>query len=212
MKDMKKKVIAAGVAALLVGAGAGVAVGFALDNPSTIVQKQIVTKEVPVNVPVVEYVNVTHEVPVNVTVEVPVDNGNLAMVLDHIYDNNGDIEYITDDLDDDEVNMIVDRVMFVDESKALSVDAVKNEFLNLIDKEDFNGTNKFFDEDDVERVRVQGDADEVIVSDIDWDDSDAEVLVEARFEQDDVKYKAFVLVDIKDGEVDDLNVDSIELR
>src|SRR6056297_2209314 len=57
-----------------------------------------IIKEIPVEVPV--------EVPVEKIVEkeVKVDNGNLDKVLEHIYDNDGSIEYITDNLDDDELD------------------------------------------------------------------------------------------------------------
>ena len=165
--------------------------------------------------PVIEYVD--KEVLVNntVEVEVEVDNGNLDLVLDHIYDNKGDVSYLTEDLDDDEVNEIVDRLIFVNEIKVLAAEEAKSEIKDLLDKEEFtfNNVTVKFDEDDIERVRVQDDDDEVIVGeDIDFEDGDAEVEVEVYFEQDDVKYKALVEVEIKDGEVEDLDLVSVELR
>jgi len=53
------------------------------------------------------------EVPVEVIKEVQVDNGNMDLVLDHIYDNDGNIEYLLDDLDDDEIGLIVDRIILL---------------------------------------------------------------------------------------------------
>ena len=164
--------------------------------------------------PVIEYVDkeVIKEVEKNVTVEVPVDNGNLDLVLDHIYDNKGKVSYLTEDLDDDEVDQIVDRVVFMNEIKKLAVDEVSKEFKDLIDKEDFNGTDKFFDEDDVERVRVQYEDDELVVKNIDFEDKDAEVEVEIYFEQDDVKYKALVEAEFKDNKIEDINLISVVER
>ena len=49
---------------------------------------------------------------------VEVDNGNLAVVLDALYDNKGDLEFITEDLDEDEIDLIVERILFVAELKA----------------------------------------------------------------------------------------------
>jgi len=163
--------------------------------------------------PVIEYVD--KEVLVNNTVEVEVDNGNLDVVLDHIYDNKGNIKYITNDLDDDEVDQIVDRLIFVNEIKVLAAEEAKSEIKDLLDKEEFTFNNETveFDEDDIERVRVQDDSDELIVGeDIDFEDGDAEVEVEVYFEQDDVKYKALVEVEFKDSEVDDIDLISVEER
>lgn len=172
-------------------------------------------KVVEVNVPG-ETVEVPVEVPCETeTIEVEVDNGNLDVVLDHIYDNDGLIEYLTEDLDDDEIEQIVDRIVFVNEAKALAVNATKDDGIDALNKEyvDINENETVrLDDDDIERFRVNDDDDEVIVDDIDFDDSDAEVTVTVKFEQDDVKYKASFIVEIRDGEVDDIVVDSISLR
>ena len=141
-------------------------------------------------------------------VEVQVDNGNLDLVLDHIYDNDGRVNYLLDDLKDDEVDQVVDRVVFINDVSALAVAEVKAEFLDIVDKEDQGFGAKFFDEDDVERVRV-GD---IIYFDVDFEDSDADVTVFVNFEQDNVKYVAEVEVEIKDGEVEDTALVSINLR
>ena len=165
--------------------------------------------------PVIEYVD--KEVLVNntVEVEVEVDNGNLDLVLDHIYDNKGDVSYLTEDLDDDEVNEIVDRLIFVNEIKVLAAEEAKSEIKDLLDKEEFtfNNVTVKFDEDDIERVRVQDDDDEVIVGeDIDFEDGDADVEAEVKFEQDSIKYVANVIVEFRDGSVDDIELSDVKLR
>ena len=144
-----------------------------------------------------------------VEVEVPVDSGNLDLVLEHIYDNDGSINYLLNDLDDDELSLIVDRILFINEIKALAVNYVDTEAADELDKELFNNTIEF-DEDEIERIRVQDDDDEVIVTSVDFEDSDADVLITVYFEQDDVKYEADFNVEIKDNEVDD--IDLLEIR
>lgn len=211
MNDIVKKVL--GVIGVVIVAGlGGAAIANTLIEPEIVTVTDTIVEEHMINVPFETIV----EVPVIQEVEVPVyiDNENLDLVLDHIYDNDGVIEYLTDDLDDDEVNQIVDRIVFINDIKSLAVAEVEKEFLDLIDKEEFEFNNETikFDEDDVERVRVRDDADQLIIDSVDFEDSDAEVLVEVRFEQDDVKYIAKCVVEFKDGLVEDLDLESVELR
>lgn len=157
------------------------------------------------------------EVPVNVSVpgetvyvDVPVDSGNLSIVLDHLYDNirsNDSVNYLTDDLDDDEVEEIVDRIVFINEIKKLATDYVDAEMADELDK--VTKLNVTFDEDDIERIKVKDDAEDVIVADIDFEDSDADLEVKVDFEQDDIDYTAIFNVEIKDGEVDDMSLLSV---
>lgn len=161
---------------------------------------------------IVETETITITNVVNQTVEVPVDNGNLNLVLNHIYDNEGNVSTLTEYLDDDELESIVDRIVFLNEIKSLAVAEVKAEAADELDKEVFNETNITFDEDEIERIRVQDDDNEVIVSDVDFDDKDADVKVTVYFEQDDDKYEADFNVEIKDGEVDDLTFLDARLR
>jgi len=211
MNDIVKKVL--GVIGVVIVAGlGGAAIANTLIEPEIVTVTDTIVEEHMINVPFETIV----EVPVIQEVEVPVyiDNENLDLVLDHIYDNDGVIEYLTDDLDDDEVNQIVNRIVFINDIKSLAVAEVEKEFLDLIDKEEFEFNNETikFDEDDVERVRVRDDADQLIIDSVDFEDSDAEVLVEVRFEQDDVKYIAKCVVEFKDGLVEDLDLESVELR
>ena len=229
--DKKKIMKVAGVigaSALLVAAGA-FTTGLSMDKTvqeqvAQISQLETDNTELDAKIvdlenaePVIEYVDKEVEVEVVVEKIIEVDNDNLELVLDHVYDNDGSVEYLLDDLDDDEVMQIVDRVVFINEIKILAAKEVKEEFADLMDKEDFtrpNGNVKenFFDEDDIERVRVQDDSDELKVIDVDFEDGDADVEVEVYFEQDDIKYKALVTVEFKDSEVDDIELESVEKR
>ncbi len=200
-KNTGLKLAGLGVAALLVGFAAG---GFTFDD-----NKQVADLQAQV----AELGNQTAEI---VEKEVLVDNGNLDLVLEHVYDNEGDITYLTKDLDDDEVELIVDRIVFINDIKAKAVAEVKAEAVdeldNIVFSEGHHGVT--FDEDEIERVRVQDDADEVKVSNLDFEDKDADVKVTVKFEQDDVKYVADFNVEFRDGEIDDLELDedSIKVR
>ena len=145
----------------------------------------------------------------NITIEVPVDNGNLKLVLDEIYDNDGKIEYLTDDLDEDEVDQIVDRIDFINKVKSEAVDYVKKELADELDNVvvtmNDNSTVEL-DEDDIEKVRIDDDDDEVIVDDVDYDDKDAEVTITGRFRHDDVWFTFETEVEFEDNEVDSMDV------
>jgi hypothetical protein len=136
--------------------------------------------------------------------EVLVDNGNLELVLDHIYDDNGDMNYLLDDLDDDEVEQIVDRIVFVNEAKTLAANYIKSEIADLLDKEEVGEIK--LDEDDIKRIRIDSDDDEMEIEDIDFEDKDAHVLINATFKQDDASYKVSFDVEIKENEVDDVEM------
>lgn len=203
MKKTSKVVKGLSLVALAIAGAAVGAVGHALvAEPKVSVQEKVVNQTVEVIKEV--------QVPVNVTVEklVEVDNEKLETVLQFIYDNEGKIEYVTEDLKDSEVAQIADRVVFVNDIKALALNEVKSELKDLVDKEEVGSVK--IDDKDVERVRFNDDADEIVVEDIDFEDNDALVYVSGTFEQDDVKYKFVVEADIKDGEVDDLSLDSLE--
>jgi len=198
--DMKK-VIGAGLVGLAIGA-ATVGVHDVLETPDTEIRFINQTEIIEVPVEVIKEVNVTQ-------VEY-VDNENLDLVLNEIYDNNGEVEYLIDDLDDDELDQVVARIVFANDVKAMAVAEAKKEIVDLLHKEVINGTT--LDEDDIERVKVQGDDDEVVIADIDYEDLDADVEVEIKFEQDDVEYVALVEVEVKENEVDDIDLISINLR
>jgi hypothetical protein len=208
MNKTKVLKVAGGIIAGVALVGAGVTGGFLWDNPDTIIQN--ITKEV-----IVEK-NITVDVPFetivekNVTVEKLVDNGNLDLVLEEIYDNEGSVEYLTEDLDEDEVSEIVERIVFANEVKALAVAEVKSEIADLVNKEVVNGTE--LDEDDVEKVRVNDDDDEVSIDDVDYDEKDAEVTVTGTIRVDDIWYDFETSVEIEDNEVVDVDLTSLTLN
>lgn len=211
-----KKKISGLVLIGLAGVGLG-GVGMAAydsAHPYTVTEQIIKTVEVPqiVEKEVIKEVEVEviKEVEVEVIKEVEIDNGNLDLVLDHIYDNDGNINYLTEDLDDDEIEEMVGRIVFVNDIKQLAIKEVEKEGMDELDKEMINGTE--LDEDDIDRFKVYDDDEDIIIDDIDFEDFDADVFVDARFEQDDVRYKATFKVEFKDGIVDDIDLESIELR
>lgn len=165
------------------------------------------TVEVPVEVEKIVEKNVTIEVPVEVEKIVEVDNGNLSAVLEHIYDNNGKVQYLTSDLDDDEIDQIVDRIDFINFVKNGAVEEIEKELFDEIDGDKVSGIE--LDEDDLERLRVDDDYDELEIVDVDFEDKDAEVKVTGSFEQDDVEFEFEAIVEFKDGEVDEIKSISV---
>ena len=143
---------------------------------------------------------ITETVTNTETVEVEVDNGNLDMVLEHIFDNDGDIEYLTYDLDDDEVDEIVDRIQFVNDAKQTAMDAVRDELFDELEDE------YEFDEDDLRRLKINNDDDDLIVGDVDFEDSDVEIFVSGTFRDDSDRYYFEAKVEIEDGEFDRLRI------
>lgn len=205
MNKKFKKVGALVLGGLVIASGAGILGATAF--PKTVEVEKVVTEYVDVPGPV-QIKNNTVIKEVEKIVEV--DNGHLDTVLEHIYDNDGSIEYITEDLDDDELDLIVERVSFVNDVKALAVAEVKSEAIDLLHKE-LVGEVKL-DEDDIERLKIYDDADEIALDDIDFEDLDADAYVNVRFEQDDVDYVAEFKVEIKDGIVDDIDLESVALK
>jgi len=206
-ENIKKGLAIAGIA--LVGGLAGAGIANSLIEPETIIETITETVEVPVDVevevPVIEYVNQT--------IEVEVDNGNLDIVLEHIYNNDGQIEYLLDDLDDDEIDFIVDRVVFINEAKTMGANYIENELADELDNYLFvNGNETIeFDDDDIDDIDVDDDFDDIVVDDVDFDDDEADLIYDVKFEHDDVDYVASIKVEIRDGEADDIDILSVEL-
>ena len=136
-----------------------------------------------------------------------------GIILDHIFDNDGNVEYLVDDLDDDEVSEIVDRIVFINDAKMLAAEEVKDELADELDGEEFtlNNNNTIeFDEDDIERIRVKDDDDEIFIENFDFKDRDTDVIVTAKFEQDDIDFEVDFKVEIEDNKVDDIEI--LEIR
>lgn len=201
-----KKITALGVGALvLFGAGGFTGSTFFPTEKTIEVEKEIekiVEVEKVVEVPV----EVEKVVEKNVTVEVPVDNGKLDEVLQFLMDNDGDIEFVTDELDDDEAYKVADYIAQVNELKKLAVEAVQDDLFDELDGVVVSGEE--LDEDDMERLRIDDDLDEIVIDEADFDDGDFNIIVTGRFEQDDVKYEFEADLKFKDGEFDEFdNID-----
>jgi hypothetical protein len=147
----------------------------------------------------------------------------LNLVLQSIYDNEGDLDSLNvTQLDDDEVSMIADRIVFVDEIKTLSLTAVKDELADELESVDVvykkstgnaNVTADFNDKD-VSNIRLDDDFENILVSPgVDFDYKDANVVVTGTFkhEEDDdkVTYNFRAIVEIRDNEVDQVKVDRV---
>lgn len=176
---------------ILVGSIAGLIVGgtighLAFPNVETVTET--------VEVPVIETVTET------VTETVYVDNENLDLVLENIYENDGDIEYIVDGLDDDELDKIVDRIAFENEFSKFAEDEVKSGLFDELHKEKFNGV-KFLKED-MSRLNV----DKVEMKSANYKYGDAVFRVSGDFTHDDVRYTFSANVAFKDFEFNELSV------
>lgn len=201
-----KKAVAMVIGGLvLLGGGAAIDHHF-LPVVKTVEVEKVVTQEVVKEVPGPERI-------VEKTVEVAgpvqlVDNEKLADVLEYIWDNDGNVSVVLDDLEESEVAEIADRMVMVSDFQALAMDAAREQARTELHRETVNGTR--LDKEDIERLKVQED--DVLTDVTDWDDKDAEVTVPVFFEQDDVKYKADIIVSFKDGELDEVLADSVSLR
>ena len=175
-----------------------------LNNVIGDLQEEVALKESELNYlnenPITEEVIV--EKIVNNTIEVEVDNGNLDLVLEHIYDNDGSVEYLTEDLDDDEIDSIVERIEFVNEIKLLAMEELENEFLREIHNMELGTV--IFSRRDIDRLRFENDFNEIALENVDFKYSDADVLTTVEFRQDEVRYEADVKIVVKDNEVDEI--------
>jgi hypothetical protein len=172
------------------------------------VEKEVI---VPVHVPgetkyVTEFVDVPGPVQfVYEEREVLVDNGNLQLVLEEIYDADGDVSYLTAGLDDDELDMIVERIVFQSEAKIIAENAVKSKAFSELHRDDSTGTR--LHKDDMRGLKL--DSDDTVFDVIDFDDKDAEVLVKITFRQGSERFEAVLSVLVRDGEYDDIAVESV---
>jgi hypothetical protein len=160
-----------------------------------------------------EYVDKIVEIPgpevtKTVEIEVPVDNGNLKIVLDELIKTDGNVEYLVDDLDDDEVEMIVDRLFLKQEWEYLAEQEIRANLYEELDEETV-GTVEL-DERDMSGLRI--DVEDFTYEDIDWTEKDADVVVPFKARQDDFKFEGVAIVQIREGKVDELIIDSVQAR
>ena len=213
MKTNTKKLVA-----ITLGVVAAAGLGFGLAALTMQPQTEVVTvtKEVPyvVEKEVPKIVNVTKEVPVEVikyvNKTVYVDNGNLNKVLQFMYDEEGNVEYVVDGLDDNQLNEIVDRIVFINDIKSMAVEKVKSKLFEKLDGMEVSGITLY--EDDMERLKVNDDYNDIEIENIDFDDEDAKLLLSGTFEQHDTKYDFEAEVRFKDGDFYKLKVLNVELH
>ena len=221
MKTNTKKIAAIGIAAGVIIGGIGAAVGgIVADDSKTVNELSILISEQEAKIaaqkaeldsvePVV--INNTIEKEIEVEKIVEVDNGNLDLVLESIWDNDGDVEYLLDDLDEEDIKEIVERISFENESKVLAEELVKREVVEYIDDEENifgKGDLKDFRDNDVYRVTI--DSDDSVFEIEDYDDKEATVFVRAKLklDNDDDKETQYVIaeVEVEDGELEIVDV------
>ena len=149
------------------------------------------------------YENVTIEVPFETILEVEVekivevDNGNLQLVLDTIYEKDGDVEYLIDGLYDDEVDQIVERIMLVNEVETLAKEYTLRNFATELEKHDSS-----YDRRDVSRIKIDNEDLKIVDYDFKYEDFTVEILVEFRY--DGAKETKLVEVEYFNGRVRNL--------
>ena len=143
-KKVKKIVGAMSVGVVLLGAGLAVGHSFGVDSTSDKIaslQKEVMdTKSAllaeqskPATV-VEKIVEVKVPVEKNITKEVLVDNKNLDKVLQFLYDEEGNIEYVTSDLKEKEMGLIVDRIVLVNDFKSMAVSKVSSDAFDELEE------------------------------------------------------------------------------
>jgi len=187
--------IVAGLA-LLGGSFAG---GMWYDQPDTVE----VVKEVTVEVPVEVEKEVIKEVEVEKIVEV--DNEKLPTVLEYVQENFDDFDVF--DVDDDELDLIIDYIIFENDARALAEQLVKEEGIEYMDDEEDifgEGDLEEFRDNDVYKFTIEED--DTSVDDIDYEDKEAYINVRARMklDNDDDKIARYVnfLVEVEGDEAE----------
>lgn len=190
-----KQVGTAAAAALIVGATLGAT---------------FIPREIPVEVPVEKQVTVVEyiDVPVPYEVEkivekeviVEVDNGNLDLVLEYVYEN-GELEFITEDLFDDEIDVIVERILLIEEVKAVSEDYALANFARELEKQ------HDYDRRDISRVKLVEDSVEFLKESANFKYGDFETKLSIEFRYDGVVEERDVIVEYYNGRVRSLLIE-----
>ena len=153
--------------------------------------------ETEVEVEVIKEIEVLVEVPVE-----GINDGQLELVNQYIYDNDGLLESIIDDLDSP--TDIPSRVEFLNTIKDLCVNGVKDELFDELDNYEYN-ENVTLDDKELTRLRVDDDSDELDVTVTDWEDLEGTVEVTGTFKQDLSYFDFTVDAVFEDGEFDELD-------
>jgi hypothetical protein len=195
-----KKVIAIGVAGLLIG---GLGGAYLFPNEITNIETKEVIKEVPVPGPtIIEYKDVIVEKNVTVEKIVEVDNGDLDEVMAYIHDN----------VDED---LTVEYIVFETESKMEAEAFIRDNMVSLLNDNDFFDDGNTLQDYRKSEVSIKKINDAVVL-DTDFENKDVsleyEVKVRAKEGTEDAEYFSFkVMVPFEDGKMieEDVEVELI---
>lgn len=197
--SMAKKVLGCAIAGL-VGISAGIGGSIMLmPSPEPIVEYETVIVNNTVEVPF----EIIKEVEVDKVIEV--DNENLGLVLDTIFDKDGNVAYLTEGLLEDEVDQIVDRIVLVNEFELTAENLVKRSFARELAYQ-----FPLYDARDVQRLVI--DSDETVASNIDFMQKDADVSLEVEFRYDGKLYSADVAVEFVGGNSRPIVISNVVLK
>jgi hypothetical protein len=166
---MNKKYLALGGAALIAVGAMG---GF-IAAPEKIITE---TKEINNTVEVPGPVQVKYET-VTVKEIQYVDNGKLEAVLEYIYENDGNLSRLAEDLDDDEYHLIGSRIVMENDFIALAENAARSRAFSELHKD--NSTGIKLDREDLSFRKEAIDED---FTAIEWIDDKFEAILRVIFE------------------------------
>lgn len=195
----KLKIVAGLTVGLLAGAFAGATL-FPVTEEKTVTETVTETVEVPV---IVEN-KTTEIVEIEKEVEVPSDNDRLFFKA--LKDKGGDLTFVTDGLDNNEIEEVVDRLVFYYDTQSISESEVRQSAKTSLNNLVVNGEQ--LDSRDISRVTVVDSSVDVN----DFDSKDAVSTVVIVFLHDGDKYEATFEADYLAGEVVDVDVTSVALR
>ena len=126
-------------------------------------------------------------------VEVKVDNENLQLILDHLHQKDGDVSYLLDDLMEDEVDQIVDRILLLNEVESNAGSFVISELGRFLERR-----GDIDDRRDISRIRIDYDSFEYVYTD--FYDNVFELTLELTARYDGDLYNVEVEVEYYRGE------------
>lgn len=195
---------------VLLGLGA---LGGANLFPRTDVVTNTVTETVYQEVPVEKIVEV--EVPVEVIKEVVTNNDEYDATLRVLTALNGDVDLVTDGLDDLDVAEVSDRFVMAADMLAVAEQKVRDRGIDELDGESvtlLDNTSLVLDEDDMARLRVSDDPGFAAFTDFDFEEGDAVVVIEGSVRQDGKTFDVEFEVSFRDGEYRRMEVLSVSQR
>ena len=197
-KNISTKIKALIGAGLIASAGLGVGVGSSFFPQ--IITEEVVVKEIEYQT-IVETVNETVEVEVPKEVIVEVDNGNLDLVLQYVYDKEGNLSLVVSGLFDDELDQVVDRLVQLNDWEAGAIDLTHSQFSRELDRQ------HSFDRRDTSRLKV--DKDTISISGVDFEYLDAVISFEVEFRHDGSLHTADVEVEFRDGKALPITISNV---